>query len=997
MRGNSEKRRRRDGVRRTLATVAVSTLAATAAIVGTSGAAVASSPAHVPSARSAGEGVGAPGIHVTRDTAAKTIALTDGSLRMVLSYDGAARVSSFTDGSTQLLNAGLYSTAQLDVDGSTLDSRHLSADPDVTVRGDTVRVSFTMANADVQIAESWKFELGHDGINLTTSRTYDWLETSNTAIRHNGQLEIGWARVWDDIRRPEDGGDLPIGNKYAGTNHFFLSQADDRYGVEEGQFVLLSNDRKQAVAVTASSQRAVATEFAYTGDGNTYQETQVQADPAWAYTAGSAASGLVYGGHSSNDSTAYIYSPSAVGQEQQDEVSFHFATDDYDAYASLGGTINGVKDTTALASLLNEFGRSGIIDKGYGMSTVGLRYPGVGPYDMVYADRTVLGLYDPATTASQEKLLTFFKDNAQESNGHMRGRSFHRDYTWTANQLFDADPSYAMAVSDMYQYSGDTAWLKTMKSSVESALSYMLTNQYASGDGLFHNDTENCVKLHGEREWNDAYYVKYESGYVNELMYGALNDWAGIERSVFHDDALATSYAQTAAHIKQTFNKSTSDGGLWDPATGMFAYWRCPDGTVQGATEHTQINLQAIIYGLVDLPRARQILSEIDNLVAKNHLPLIPQNFIPMKANVEDWTGDHFQSGLEDGVIYPLMTEEYMRAAALVGERSQSLAYLNNTVERYTKDGFDGFSFMDWQLQPRFGEAWFPSNANGATGLFSDVLGIQPTAGGVTIAPNIPQEMNGTSVTRTIHANDKLTITYTNELTQVVSYRASGPQQVTLQWSGQEPGRSYTVKDGGQRARAVADAMGVVRYSYPAGQDGPTHTVSLTGGNGSGYVVKNTVSTDLALGKDVSASSSLEDGSFGAAKLTDGDGFSADGTWGFSSNGDLAENHAESVTVDLGSAQTVATVELDQRDYDLKDTGTCFPIDFTIETSTDGTHWSPGVTETGYAQPKASAGQTFPLTPRSARYVRVTGTNLRQDDSDSYRMQFAELQVYGTH
>lgn len=968
--------------------LAVTALAAATAVIGAGTATAA--PAQGPVTAGV---VGGGGSHVTKDATAKTVTLRDGTMSMVLSYAGGARVTSLKDEDTELLNAGIYSTAQLDVDGSTLDSRTATGDGTVATTGNKATVSFSMTNSDVDIEEKWTFALGPDGIDVSSTRSYHWLETGNTSIRHNGQLETGWARVWDDIRRPEDGGDLPIGNAYTGTNNFFLSKPNDRYGVEEGQFVFLSNDRKQGLAVSTSSPRSIASEFSYTGDGNTYQETQLQSSGTWAYTAGSSASGLIYGGHSSNLTNAVIYSPVTTAQDQQDTASFRFAPADYDAYAGLGGQVNGVKDTTALSSLINEFGRSGIIDKGYGMSTVGLRYPGVGPYDMVYADRTVLGLYDPATTASQQNLLTWFKDVAQGSDGHMKGRAFHRDQTWTANQLFDADPSYALAVSDMYQYGGDTSWLAGMRGSVESALGYMLTNQYANADGMFHNDTLDCTKQHGLREWNDAYYVKYESGYVNELMYGALDKWAALERDVFHDTAKADSYAQTAAALKATFNKNTADGGLWDPATGMFAYWRCPDGTAQGATYHTQLNLQAITYGLVDLPRAKTILAGIDTLVAKNHLGMIPQNFIPMKANVEDWTGDHFQTGLEDGVIYPLMTEEYMRAAALVGERSQSLDYLNNTLARYTKDGFNGYSFMDWQLNPHTGEAWFPSNANGATGLFSDVLGIQPTAGGVTIAPNIPASMNGTSVTRTIHAKDALTVTYRDELTQVVDYSATTPQQVTLQWSGQTPGMEYTVRDGNRTAHATADAMGVVRYSYDA-TGHSRHTVTLAGGDSDGYVWQNTVPTDLALGKTATATSSQEDANWGVAKVTDGDAFSADNTWGWSSSANIAQNHTEAITVDLGSAQTVGSVELDQRDYDLKDPGTCFPIDFTIETSTDGVTWTAGVTQTGYAQPKTAAGQSFTLAPRSARFVRVTGTNLRQD-SGAYKMQFAEIQVFG--
>ncbi|HYD85565.1 MAG TPA: discoidin domain-containing protein, partial [Opitutus sp.] len=71
--------------------------------------------------------------------------------------------------------------------------------------------------------------------------------------------------------------------------------------------------------------------------------------------------------------------------------------------------------------------------------------------------------------------------------------------------------------------------------------------------------------------------------------------------------------------------------------------------------------------------------------------------------------------------------------------------------------------------------------------------------------------------------------------------------------------------------------------------------------------------------------------------------------------------------------------------------GFYFPIDFIIQTSPDGTTWTTRVTQTGYPQPGNSV-QAFPFATVTARYVRVTATNLRFHTA--YRMQFAELEVY---
>jgi hypothetical protein len=336
------------------------------------------------------------------------------------------------------------------------------------------------------------------------------------------------------------------------------------------------------------------------------------------------------------------------------------------------------------------------------------------------------------------------------------------------------------------------------------------------------------------------------------------------------------------------------------------------------------------------------------------------------------------------------MTELYMKAAAVVGERERSLEYLDNTLERYTRDGFVGWSFMDWSLEPRFGEAWFPTNANAAGGVYTAMLGIKPEPHGVTIAPNFPAAMNGTSVTRTIHEEDELTVTYHTVLDQTVEYRAKGSQTVTLEWSGQEPGGEYTVREGRREHRVTADEQGVVRFELAAG--GATR-ITLVDGAIDGYVLETDVPENLALNAPVEVSSSWEEDRFLQGGATDGARFSTDPSMGWSSNSELDVDHAEWIALDMGEVAQVARVDLLPRNYDGRDIGRGFPIDFAIETSRDGVTWEPAVAETDYPQPTTFAVPTFEFEPRDARFVRVTGTSLRVTD-DGHRMQLAEIEVF---
>ncbi|SCF25883.1 discoidin domain-containing protein [Micromonospora mirobrigensis] len=145
----------------------------------------------------------------------------------------------------------------------------------------------------------------------------------------------------------------------------------------------------------------------------------------------------------------------------------------------------------------------------------------------------------------------------------------------------------------------------------------------------------------------------------------------------------------------------------------------------------------------------------------------------------------------------------------------------------------------------------------------------------------------------------------------------------------------------------------------------------------------------LATGRAVSATSSVEDGTWGLARAVDG----RTGPQGWSSESSLFTNHAESVTVDLGAPAGVSEVVLSPR-TDGVNTGYGFPVDLTVQTSTDRVTWTTRVSRAGLPRPGAE-GTALTFTQATARYVRVTGTSLRANPNDGgrYRMQFAEIGV----
>ncbi|MFI5732315.1 discoidin domain-containing protein [Kribbella sp. NPDC051587] len=150
---------------------------------------------------------------------------------------------------------------------------------------------------------------------------------------------------------------------------------------------------------------------------------------------------------------------------------------------------------------------------------------------------------------------------------------------------------------------------------------------------------------------------------------------------------------------------------------------------------------------------------------------------------------------------------------------------------------------------------------------------------------------------------------------------------------------------------------------------------------------------NLAAGRPVSSSTSSEFVNEGWLRANLTDGARQSRLWnsmGWTSES-VAANSPQWVRVDLGAPSRISKVDLYARS-DGSSTGSGFPVDYVVETSTDGVNFTPVATANDVPQPgSAAVTQTFPTT--TARYVQVRGTELRPDGEGGYRMQLAELEV----
>lgn len=168
---------------------------------------------------------------------------------------------------------------------------------------------------------------------------------------------------------------------------------------------------------------------------------------------------------------------------------------------------------------------------------------------------------------------------------------------------------------------------------------------------------------------------------------------------------------------------------------------------------------------------------------------------------------------------------------------------------------------------------------------------------------------------------------------------------------------------------------------------GHTYNVTFSGGT----IPK----ANLAPKATASASSDIASTDWWAGYANDGQSTSQTSTMGWSSSANLGVDHQEYFQLDFGTAASFNQVTLSPRS-DAGNVGQGFPTSYTVAVSNDGTTWTTAASGTASTAPSSSVTVNF--SGQMARYLRVTGLNLRINASDynQYRMQFAEVGVYNT-
>lgn len=417
------------------------------------------------------------------------------------------------------------------------------------------------------------------------------------------------------------------------------------------------------------------------------------------------------------------------------------------------GTFAGI-DGNQLTSVLNTIARIGVIDaKHFGGNSWHTPYGPICLHEQYIAELG-LAINDPNYLNGYKDCLDFYRDNAIKEDGRVLPRWAYDDsdaMTGTATKLgfyeaqwgylLDSNPDIVINVADMFNQSGDIKWAAAHKLSCEKALEYLLKRD-SNGNHL----VEMINSDHSERkgsDWIDIIWASFENAFVNAKLYRALIVWADVEKQL-GDKVKASYYLDYAAQLKASFNKTTSDGGMWDAKHNCYIHWRDKDNSIHGTNMVVPVNFMAVAYGICDDEKRKSaILDKIEEQTAKEKLffwPICLYSYEKPEGN--DWqfpfpnyeNGDIFLSWGSVGV------EAYAPYKPEI-----ALKYIKNVMEQHAKDGL-AFQRYGRNKQDGRGDDILAGNSLAIAGLYRSIFGINPLYNRFYLNPHLPVSLEGTEV-----------------------------------------------------------------------------------------------------------------------------------------------------------------------------------------------------------------------------------------------------------
>ena len=362
-----------------------------------------------------------------------------------------------------------------------------------------------------------------------------------------------------------------------------------------------------------------------------------------------------------------------------------------------------------------------------------------------------LGINDSRYLKGYEECLNFYRDNAIQPDGRVwprwaytnedampgkfTGKGFY-EAQW--GYLLDSNPDFVSNVSELYEQTGDTAWVQKQQLACEKALDYLLKRD-SNGNHLVEMINDNHTQQRSS-DWIDIIWASYENAFVNAKLYHALQLWSSIEAQLGNIKK-ASYYKDFAAKLKTSFNKDISDGGFWDKDKGYYIYWRDKDNSTHGDNLVTPVNFMAIAYGMCDdTARRNSILDQVEAQMQKEDLFFWPISMFPYKQD----EGKEYQFPFpyyENGDIFLSWGSVAVKAYATY-KPELALKYIKNILRQ---DSIDGLAFQRYSRKKQDGQGddILSGNSLAIVGLYQSIYGFNPMHNRFYLNPHITPEIAG--------------------------------------------------------------------------------------------------------------------------------------------------------------------------------------------------------------------------------------------------------------
>jgi hypothetical protein len=674
-------------------------------------------------------------ITIQKNAHKKTVTFGNTKLTLTLDYSNRAAITAMEVNGQKVMEdpEGIYS--QVRTSNATYSSQQLLDKPKVEVAGNVIKLdNIVYGTKDLPITENWRFTVAPKNITFAVERNIP----ANVVVEEASLPAFTFKNIntWEGAYQG-----------YGGLAWFYLfNERLSTYGVHtnSSQFWNSKTGNGLTIAVEAPGKE-VAMKYSRTADDKlAYDITVSDKEMIPRFDSGTNRKRFIR-------QRTDVWAPFKLmaGKSTQTITLNYFDFNEQYGRGKFVG-VNG----TQVSSVLNTIARIGVIDRQhFGGNSWHTPYGPICLHEQ-YIAQLGLGINDEKYLQGYQECLDFYRDYAIKPDGRVWPRWAYNNVDIMPGQvtdkgfyeaqwgyLLDSNPDLVTNVAELFDQTGDKAWVKTHQHSCEKALEWIM-NRDSDGDGLVEMMTDTYKKKRSS-DWIDIIWASYENGFVNAKLYLALTKWAIVEHQL-GNEVKAKKYEDFAAKLKSSFNKSTKEGGLWDEEKNCYIHWREKDNSIHGNNMVTPINFMAIAYGICDDDKRRaHILDEIEGQMQKEKLffwPLCLYSYEKGEGN--DWQFPF--PAYENGDIFLSWGSVAVKAYASYKPKL-ALKYVKNVMARHSEDGL-AFQRYGRIKQEGLGDDILSGNSLSVVGLYQAIYGINPLYNRFYLAPHITPELAGTEL-----------------------------------------------------------------------------------------------------------------------------------------------------------------------------------------------------------------------------------------------------------